>query len=119
MTAPCRQTHAETLFPCPTLSRSDDFSTEPDWVALDVRHPQETKAYVEKFGADRWVDIPYNEIRKRFSELPDDKTLVILCDAGTRSFEVQVFLDYIGKKNSLVLSGGFNVIRRIGVDWLP
>lgn len=97
----------------------DDFSVEPDWVALDIRHPQETKPFVEKFGADHWVAVPYNEVRRRYEEIPPDKTLIILCDAGTRSFEVQVFLDHIGRSNSLVLSGGFNVIRRIGVDWLP
>ena len=97
----------------------NDFSTQPDWMALDIRHPQEATPYVEKFGSDKWVAIPYNEIRKRYNELPDDKTLIILCDAGTRSYEVQVFLDHVGITNSLVLSGGFNVIRRIGVDWLP
>jgi len=97
----------------------NDFSTQPDWMALDIRHPQEATPYVEKFGSDKWVAIPYNEIRKRYNELPDDKTLIILCDAGTRSYEVQVFLDHAGITNSLVLSGGFNVIRRIGVDWLP
>ncbi len=96
-----------------------DFEGEKDWVALDIRHPQEAKSYVEKFGSDRWLAVPYNEIRSRYAELPDDKTMIILCDAGTRSFEVQVFLDHVGKSQSLVLSGGFNVIRRIGVDWLP
>ena len=70
-------------------------------------------------AADKWTAIPYNEVRSRYAELPDDKTMIIVCDAGTRSFEVQVFLNHIGKENSLVLSGGFNVIRRIGVDWLP
>jgi rhodanese-related sulfurtransferase len=45
--------------------------------------------------------------------------MIIVCDAGTRSYEVQVFLDYIGRKNNMVLSGGFNVVRRIGVDWYP
>lgn len=97
----------------------DDFSVESDWVALDIRHPQEAGPYVEKFGQDRWIAIPYNEIRERYTELPDNKILIILCDAGTRSYEVQVFLDHAGIRNSLVLSGGFNVIRRIGVDWLP
>jgi len=97
----------------------DDFSIESDWVALDIRHPQEATPFVEKFGSDKWVAIPYNEIRKRYNELSKDKTLIILCDAGTRSYEVQVFLDHVGITNSLVLSGGFNVIRRIGVDWLP
>lgn len=97
----------------------EDFSTEPDWVALDIRHPQEATPYVEKYGKDKWIAIPYNEIRERYQEVPEDKTLIILCDAGTRSYEVQVFLDHIGKRDSLVLSGGFNVIRRIGVDWIP
>jgi rhodanese-related sulfurtransferase len=54
----------------------------------------------------------------RLAEIPADKTLIILCDAGTRSYEVQVFLDHAGKRNSLVLSGGFNVLRRIGAGWL-
>jgi NADPH-dependent 2,4-dienoyl-CoA reductase/sulfur reductase-like enzyme/rhodanese-related sulfurtransferase len=97
----------------------NDFSAESDWMALDLRHPQEASPFVEKFGRDRWIAIPYNEIRERYDELPDNKIMIILCDAGTRSFEVQVFLDHVGKRDSLVLSGGFNVIRRIGVDWLP
>ncbi|CAK8714981.1 NADPH-dependent 2,4-dienoyl-CoA reductase, sulfur reductase [Candidatus Electrothrix laxa] len=97
----------------------DDFSTEPDWVALDIRHPKEAATFVEKFGADKWVSVPYAEMRKRYKEIPEDKTLIILCDAGTRSFEVQVFLDHMGRTNSLVLGGGFNVIRKLGADWFP
>ena len=96
----------------------NDFSQEPDWVALDIRHPKEATPYVKKFGQGKWLAIPYNEIRGRYTELPDDKTMIILCDAGTRSFEVQVFLDHIGSHSSLVLSGGFNVINRIGADWM-
>ncbi|MCL7486699.1 MAG: FAD-dependent oxidoreductase [Desulfobulbaceae bacterium] len=101
------------------LAWMDDFSAEPGWIALDIRHPQEAAACVEKFSQDKWAAIPYPEIRERHAELPEDKTMVIVCDAGTRSYEVQVFLDAVGKHNSLVLSGGFNVLRRIGVDWIP
>ena len=101
------------------LAWMEDFDREPDWVALDIRHPLEATPFVEKFGADRWIAVPYNEVRDRYESLPDDKVMVILCDAGTRSFEVQVFLDHVGKTNTLVLSGGFNVVRRIGVDWYP
>lgn len=101
------------------LAWMEDFSTEPEWVALDIRHPLEATPFVEKFGVDKWCAIPYAEVRERHAELPQDKTMVILCDAGTRSFEVQVFLDHIGKKNTIVLGGGFNVVRRIGVDWYP
>ncbi len=96
----------------------EDFSTEPDWIALDIRHPKDAAAMVEKFGAAKWLAVPYQEVRARHEEIPADKTLIILCDAGTRSYEVQVFLDHIGKGNSLVLSGGFNVIRRMGAGWL-
>ncbi len=96
-----------------------DFATQPDWVALDIRHSKEVGPFVEKFGGERWLGIPYNEVRARYHELPSDKVMIVLCDAGTRSFEIQSFLDSVGLKNSLVLSGGFNVVRKIGVDWYP
>lgn len=101
------------------LSWMDDFSSEPDWLALDIRHPLEAGPFVEKFGSDKWLAIPYNEVRARFGELPADKKLIILCDAGTRSFEIQSFLNSVDRQNTLVLSGGFNMIRRMGVDWYP
>ena len=101
------------------LTWMGDFSSEPDWVALDIRHPIEAGPFVEKFGADKWCAIPYNEIRARYEELPKDKMLIILCDAGTRSFEIQTFLASVAVENTLVLSGGFNMVRRMGVDWYP
>jgi len=101
------------------LAWMEDFSLEPDWMALDIRHPLEAGPFVEKFGEQHWLAIPYIEVRKRYDEIPEDRTMIILCDAGTRSYEVQIFLDHIGKNNTMVVSGGFNVIRRLGVDWLP
>jgi rhodanese-related sulfurtransferase len=97
----------------------DNMTTEPDWVALDLRHPKEAEIFVRAFGADKWQAIPYVDVRARHSELPTDKTLIIVCDAGTRSSEMQIFLDNQGRTNNLVLAGGFNVIRRIGPDWWP
>jgi len=101
------------------LAWMEDFSLEPEWAALDIRHPMEVGPFIEKFGQEKWVGVPYAEIRERYAEIPDDKMLIILCDAGTRSYETQIFLDHIGKKNTMVLGGGFNVIKRIGVDWYP
>lgn len=103
----------------PFLNWMDDFSSQADWCALDIRHPNETGPCVEKFGADTWLAIPYNEIRNRYKELPEETKLIILCDAGTRSFEIQTFLDSVGLDNTLVLSGGFSMLRRIGIDWYP
>ncbi|MBM9604400.1 FAD-dependent oxidoreductase [Desulfopila inferna] len=97
----------------------DDFSTQPDWISLDVRHEQQALPFVEKFGADRWISMPDDRIRERYEELPKDKTLIIFCNAGSRSYEIQVFLDSAGVTNNRVLCGGFNVIKRIGAPWLP
>lgn len=93
-----------------------DFSSRPDWVVLDVRHEQQAKTLVERFGREKWLSIPYDEVRDRYRELPQDKTLVVVCNAGSRSFEVQVFLDSVGMRDSLVLPGGYNLVRRIDAE---
>ncbi|MFZ5758421.1 MAG: FAD-dependent oxidoreductase [Thermodesulfobacteriota bacterium] len=100
------------------LAWLDNPASRADWMALDIRHPKEVAPFAEQFGSI-WLAMPYNEVRKRATELPTDKTLIIICDAGTRSYEVQVFLDSIGRTTSLVLGGGFNVISRLGVAWWP
>lgn len=95
-----------------------DMSIEPDWAILDLRHPLESASFVEKYGADKWFAMEYGQVRARHQELPANKTWIILCNAGTRSYEIQVFLDHLGKFDSMVLCGGLNVISRLGVDWL-
>ena len=97
----------------------DNQQSKPGWAALDIRHPKEAAEFVDAFGSDLWKAIPYMNVRSRFKELPNDKMLIIICDAGTRSSEVQIFLDNVGLTNNLVLGGGFNAIRRIGADWWP
>ena len=101
------------------LAWMENPQSKPEWAALDIRHPKEAAEFVEKFGADLWKAIPYVNVRSRYKELPEDKMLIIICDAGTRSSEVQVFLDSTGRTNNLVLGGGFNAIRRIGPAWWP
>ena len=100
------------------LAWMDAPASQPDWLALDVRHPKEVEPFAEKFG-NLWLGIPYNEVRGRFPEIPRDRKLIIICDAGTRSYEVQVFLESEGMPETLVLGGGFNVISRLGVEWWP
>lgn len=93
--------------------------SRPDWRLLDVRNVREAEPFINTFGAGRWLSLPYDEVRERYQELPRDKTLVIVCNAGSRSYEIQRFLDQVGYPNTLVLPGGMNVIRRLNVDWLP
>lgn len=97
----------------------ENVSSKPDWVSLDVRHEKQAAPFIEKFGADIWLSLPDDQLRERYKELPRDKTLVIFCNAGSRSYEIQIFLDSVGYTNNIVLCGGFNVIKRIGADWLP
>ncbi len=102
----------------PFYAWMEDMSSHPDRVVVDVRHPNQAQPFVEKF-AGRWLSLPYEQVRDRYEELPKDKEIVIFCNAGSRSFEIQVFLDSIGLTNNVVLAGGFNFIRRIETDWLP
>lgn len=101
------------------LTYMDAPESQPDWVMLDVRHPKQAAPFIEKFGRERWLSLPYDEIRKRYAELPTDKNMIIICNAGSRSYEVQRVLDHYGLDNNTVLAGGINVVRRMNVNWLP
>lgn len=92
--------------------------SHPDWQVVDVRHAVEAEPYIEKFGT-LWTSMPYEQVRARYAELPADKRLVIFCNAGSRSFEIQVLLGQRGLKNTVVVPGGFNLLRRMGAAWLP
>jgi NADPH-dependent 2,4-dienoyl-CoA reductase/sulfur reductase-like enzyme/rhodanese-related sulfurtransferase len=92
--------------------------TNPDWIVLDTRGEADAKTMVEYYQG-RWMCIPYPEMRKRYQELPKDKQLIIVCGAGTRSYEIQVYLDSVGISKTLVLAGGLMVQRRLGILDLP
>ncbi len=100
------------------LSWMNNMNANPDWIALDIRHPVEAEPFKKKFQ-EQWHTIPYMEIRKRHQEIPANKKPIIICDAGTRSYEIQCFLDSVDNRSSLVLGGGFNLVRRLSVDWWP
>lgn len=93
-------------------------SLHPEWLVLDVRHEQQAQPLVEQFGKDLWLSLPQDQVHDRYLELPTDKMLVLFCNAGSRSFEIQVFLDHVGLHNTTVLPGGFNTIKRMGASWL-
>ncbi|MFW8601052.1 FAD-dependent oxidoreductase [Desulfobacterota bacterium M19] len=96
----------------------EDSSSQPDWLALDIRHPKDARIFKDEFK-DLWLTIPYVEVRQRAAEIPTDKTMIIICDAGTRSSEIQRFLSSIGRNNNLVLGGGFNIMRQLEPAWWP
>ncbi len=91
--------------------------SHPDRIVLDVRSVSDSRSEIERFG-DFWVTVPYTEIRERYTELPQDKEIILICGTGTRSYEVQAFLDSVRYTYNLVLEGGLIALRHMGVDWL-
>ena len=96
----------------------DDMSRHPDWLVADLRHPAEAQKAVERFGSERWLAIPYDQVRARFAEFPKDKTLILLCNSGTRTYESQSVLLANGFMKTMIVGGGSNFIKRLGADWL-
>jgi len=99
------------------ISWIGDVDSQPDWVVVDVRSAFDARKETQQFG-ERWLSLPYPEVRRRYQELPKDKHLILVCGAGTRSYEVQVFLDSVGLTRTSVLGGSLMALRLMGFDWL-
>jgi rhodanese-related sulfurtransferase len=79
-------------------------------VALDVRTPAETDVYsVTLPGA---LLIPINELftEANLTRIPTDKTVVVICQTGTRATAAGTALRHIGFENVYVLKGGFKAL---------
>jgi rhodanese-related sulfurtransferase len=69
---------------------------------VDVREPNEhAQARVE--GA---VLVPLGQLNNRFSDLPKDRKLLMLCRTGSRSANATRFLNQQGYENATNISGG-------------
>lgn len=95
----------------------DNPDSHPQRVIVDVRSVFDSRNEVKRFG-DLWIPLPYPEMRARYKELPADRELILVCGAGTRSYEVQSFLDSVGITRSLVLEGSLMALRPMGIQWL-
>ncbi|NTV49541.1 MAG: rhodanese-like domain-containing protein [Geobacteraceae bacterium] len=62
--------------------------TEKKAVLVDIRFPEETKAWRMGFG----LSIPLNELPKRLAELPMDKIIVTACPHKDRSSIAMAYL---------------------------
>ncbi len=89
-----------------------------DWLTLDLRYPKEAEPFLRAFP-DRWTALPYDSVRSGYEGLPLDRTLILMCNSATRAYEIQCFLDGIGRTDTLVVFGAGNVLRRLGLAWWP
>ncbi|MCI4372714.1 MAG: sulfurtransferase [Thermoplasmata archaeon] len=69
---------------------------------LDVREPWERDLAV----IEPSVHIPMNEIADRYTELPNDREIVVYCHGGTRSSMVAGYLEHNGFSHVSNLAGG-------------
>ncbi|OGU17966.1 MAG: sulfurtransferase [Geobacteraceae bacterium GWC2_53_11] len=75
--------------------------TEKKAVLVDIRFPEETKAWKMGFG----LYIPLNELPRRLSELPKDKIIVAACPHKDRSSIAMAYLRTKGYKAKYLTDG--------------
>ena len=86
------------------------FKSDQDTCVLDVREAKNAEVYKEKYG-ERWIHIPQDKLRERYKEVPENKTVFIVCDTGTRSYEAQIVLASQGIKNTRNVQGGLSLVK--------
>ena len=77
---------------------------------LDTRGVKEATPFIDKYGA-QWLNIPQDQLRQRFEEIPRDELLYLICDTGPRSYEAQVLLAAEGITNTRNIQGGFAMVK--------
>lgn len=78
-----------------------DLLAEKKAVLVDIRFPEETRAWKMGFG----LFIPLNELPKRFKELPKDRIIVTACPHKDRSSIAMAYLRTKGYKARYLTDG--------------
>lgn len=92
---------------------ADELKELKDAVILDVR----TKAERDKGYIEGSINIPVDSLRERLSELDKDKTYVVHCAVGLRSYIAARILKQNGFKNVKNLAGGYTTYRTAIKDY--
>ncbi len=87
---------------------------DQDFVCLDVRGAAAAAPFISRFGG-RWLNIPQETLKQRFAEVPRDKRLILVCNAGMRSYEALRQLQARGYENAVGLQGGIAALRKAGI----
>ncbi len=85
-----------------------------DVICLDVRGAANAAPLVARFGK-RWLNIPQETLKHRFTEIPRDKRLILICNAGMRSYEALRQLQAQGFNNTVGLQGGVASLKKAGI----
>jgi len=81
---------------------------------LDVRGAAMAAPFVSRFG-DRWLNIPQETLKQRYASVPRDRRLILVCNAGMRSYEALRQLQAQGFTNVVGLQGGIAALKKAGM----
>ena len=89
----------------------EELAARPDdAVVLDVREPVE---YAQGHVPDA-LNLPQADLAVRLDELPRDRPLLVICQAGYRSLRAAQFLKQVGFDNVATVRGGTDAWRAAG-----
>ncbi len=86
---------------CPTTTRR---LIQEGALLVDVREPNEVARLA--FDVPAIVNIPLSALEQRWSELPKDRELVLVCEVGSRSLKATYYLQYQGFTQVSNMEGG-------------
>ncbi|MDY0874179.1 rhodanese-like domain-containing protein [Dongia rigui] len=86
----------------------DMIAADADIQLIDVREPWEVD--ICRISDSR--SIPLGDLQQRASELSTDKTMVMICHHGTRSYRATMWLRQNGFDKALNLAGGIDAWAR-------
>jgi rhodanese-related sulfurtransferase len=84
-------------------------------LCIDTREWGNAEPYVARHP-EHWKNIPQGQIRQRLDEIPRDRKIVLVCNAGNRSYESQIALRQAGITEPVNLQGGMGFIKQTGFD---
>lgn len=86
---------------CPTITRR---LISEGALLVDVRELHEIEALA--FDVPAIMNIPLFELENRWSEIPKDREVVLVCQGGGRSLKATYYLQYYGYTNVSNMGGG-------------
>ncbi len=84
---------------------------------LDCREEADARPYMES-NPGVWHNVPQGHIYDKVAEIPGDKTVVLVCNTGARSYEAQIMLHEKGYRNVINLHGGMAALKQWGMNLL-
>lgn len=86
---------------CPTSTQK---RIKEGAILVDVRERNEIERL--SFDVPELIIMPLSELETRYTELPNDKELILVCQHGIRSLKATYFLMYHGFDQVSNMSGG-------------